>query len=397
MTPLPARRPIRVHTCADFEEFTAAVLAIGQYFGLVGDEEWIARFARVLPIERTLAVRESGATIGGAGSIPFELSVPGGSVPTAGVTIVGTHPTHRRRGVMTALMRAQLDDVHERAEPLAALWASEETIYGRFGYGMASFTGEISLRREYTAFSQPLSAKGTVRIVEPDEALRVFPRIWNTVRRRIPGMASRSRAWWETRTLHDAPDNRAGGGPKRLALLERDGRPAGYAIYRHKPKWEQGVSESELSVLEAIALDGRPTAELWRFLLDVDWYAHLRSWLLPPDHPLFFLLATPRRMRYRMGDGLWVRLVDVGEALSARRYAADGAIVVDVADGLARRTRAAAHLRCDVSALGAAYLGGIPFAQLVLAGRVEELRRGAAARADAMFRWPRAPWCPETF
>ena len=402
---------VTVRACTDFEEFTAAVLAIGQYFGLAGEEEWIGRFAHVLPIERTLAARERGATIGGAGSIPFELSVPGASVPTAGVTVVGTYPTHRRRGVLTALMRAQLDDVHERGEPLAALWASEETIYGRFGYGPASFVGEILLRREYTTFAEPFSAEGRVRIVDHDEALRTFPRIWNAVRRRTPGMTSRSRAWWETRTLYDAPDNRAGGGPKRLALLERDGRPEGYAIYRHKPKWELGVSEAELSVIEAIALDGRPTAELWRYLLDVDWYAYLKSWLLPPDHPLFFLLATPRRMQYRLGDGIWVRLVDVGEALSARRYAADGDVVVDVrdsfcpwnegrwriADGVARRTRAAAHLRCNVSALGAAYLGGVRFPQLVLAGRVEELRRGAAARADSMFRWDRSPWSPEIF
>jgi predicted acetyltransferase len=291
------------------------------------------------------------------------------------------------------------------------LWASEETIYGRFGYGLAAFAGEISLRREYNAFAEPLTAEGSVRIVEHDEALRVFPRVWDAVRRRTPGMTSRSRAWWETRTLRDAPDNRAGGGPKRLALLEYDGRPQGYAIYRHKPKWEHGVSEAELSVIEAIALDGRPTAELWRFLLDIDWYAYLQAWLLPPDHPLFFLLATPRRMQYRMGDGIWVRLVDVGEALSRRSYAADQAVVIEVrddfcpwnegrwriADGAAKRTRAAPQLRCDVSALGSAYLGGVRFSQLVLGGRAEELRRGAAGRADALFRTERAPWCPEIF
>ena len=224
-------------------------------------------------------------------------------------------------------------------------------------------------------------------------------------------MLARSRDWWELRTLRDAPDNREGGGPKRFAVLERDGRPEGYAIYRHKPKWEEGVSDAELEVIEAIALDGQPTAEIWRYLLDIDWYARITGWLLPPDHPLFLLLATPRRMRYRMGDGLWVRLVDVGAALSARRYAADGALVVEVADafcpwnegrwriadGAAKRSRAPAQLRCDVTALGSAYLGGTSFSQLVRAGRVEELRRGAAARADAMFATDRHPWCPEIF
>jgi predicted acetyltransferase len=164
-------------------------------------------------------------------------------------------------------------------------------------------------------------------------------------------------------------------------------------------------------VVEALGLDGKPTAELWRYLLDVDWAARTTAELLPADHALWWLLAEPRRMRLRIGHGLWARLVDVGAALSARKYAEDGALVLDVvddfcpwnagrwrlADGVAQRSRSAAQLRCDVSALGTVYLGAFSFSQLVRAGRVEELRRGAAARADALFRAARAPWCPEIF
>ena len=145
-------------------------------------------------------------------------------------------------------------------------------------------------------------------------------------------------------------------------MLEKDGRPEGYAVYRHKMKWDEGVSNSELEVVEAVALDGRPTAELWRYLLDIDWSARTTASLMPVDHPLWWLLAAPRRMRPRIGDGLWVRLVDVGEALSARGYAADGAgrlRHVDefcpwnagrwrVARGRAKRTTAAPQLRLDV-------------------------------------------------
>ena len=202
-----------------------------------------------------------------------------------------------------------------------------------------------------------------------------------------------------------------GAGPKRLVVLEREGRPEGYAIYRHKPKWTDGISDSELQVVEAVALDGRPTAEIWRYLLDVDWSARTTASLLPVDHPLWWLLATPRNMRPRVGDGLWVRLVDVGAALSARAYASDGAVVFDVIDdfcpwnaglwrvsgGRAKRTTAAPQLRLDVNALGCAYLGGFSFSGLVRGGRAEELRRGAAARADALFAADRAPWCPEIF
>lgn len=400
-----------VRRCETLEEFGQAVFAIGQYFGLEPTPERMERFSRNLPLERMHAAREDGRTIGGAGAFPVELTVPGATVRAGGVTAVGTYPTHRRRGVLRALMRAQLDDIHVREEPVAVLWASEETIYGRFGYGLASLVGEMSLPRANAGYALPFEPQGRVRIVEQEEALRAFPRIWDAVRRSIPGMLARSGTWWETRVLFDPPDRRGGAGPKRFALLERDGRAEGYAIYRHKSKWEAGVSDSEIVVQEAIAPDGRPTAEIWRYLLDIDWTARIEASLLPIDHALFHLLATPRRMRFRVGDGLWVRLVDVGAALSRRRYAGDGAIVVEVADafcpwnegrwriaaGATKRTRAAAQLRCDVTALGSVYLGGFTFSQLVRGGRVEELRRGAAARADALFRTDRAPWGPEIF
>ena len=281
-----------VRPSANLDEFSQAVFAIGQYFGMEPTEERMERFSRNLPIERMHGAWEDGAVVGGAGAFPFQLTVPGGIVPTAGVTVVGTYPTHRRRGVLRSLMRAQLDDVHERGEPLALLWASEDTIYGRFGYGMASACGEVTIPKEYSAFARPLEAQGTLRFVEADEALRLFPKVWDRVRPTIPGMLGRTRNWWEYRILFEAPG--AEGGPKRFVVLEREGRPEGYAIYRHVPKFEHGVSDAELAVVEAIALDGRPTAEIWRFLLDIDWAARTTAHLLSVDHALWWLLATPR-------------------------------------------------------------------------------------------------------
>jgi predicted acetyltransferase len=401
----------RVKPCANLQEFSDAVFAIGQYFGLDPTEERMERFSKNLPIERMLAAREDGRIVGGAGSFPFELTVPGAIVPTAGVTVVGTFPTHRRRGVLRAMMRAQLDDVHEREEPLALLWASEETIYGRFGYGMASLCGDVKVSREHSAFARPLEREGVIRLVDAEEALQLFPRVWDRLRRNIPGMLGRTRNWWEFRVLFELPGSGGEAGPKRFVVLEKDGRPEGYAIYRHKPKWEDGVSDSEVEVVEALAFDGRPTAELWRYLFDIDWAARVSAHLLPVDHQLFQQLATPRRMKFRVGDGVWARLVEVGKALSARAYAADGAVVLDVvdqfcpwnegrwrlADGQAKRTSAGAQIRCDVSALGSVYLGGFTFEQLLRGGRIEEVRRGAVARADALFASSRAPWCPEIF
>jgi predicted acetyltransferase len=225
-------------------------------------------------------------------------------------------------------------------------------------------------------------------------------------------MFRRRPSWWETRIVADPPDRRDGGGPKRFALLELDGVPEAYAIYRHNFAFEEGSSTARLGVNEVIAATPEATAEMWRFVLDIDWMATLSADLLPIDHPLFFLLAKPRRMKFRVSDGIWVRLVDVGEALSARSYAQDGDVVFDVTDpfcpwnegrwklsgGVCSRTEDEPDLRCDVNALGSVYLGGFTFAELQRSLRVEELKAGAVDRADAIFRRTGvAPWCPEIF
>jgi predicted acetyltransferase len=392
------------------DEFGQAFYGIGQYFGGPPTEEQLARFTRVLPVERMLAAFEGEAIVGGAGSFPFELSVPGGALPCAGVTVVGVYPTHRRRGVLRQMMDAQLRDVHERGEPLAALWASEETIYGRFGFGLASWGGEVKLAREWSAFAQPLERRGRVRFVEPEEAAQVLPPVWEALARERPGVFRRSPEWWELRTLR-RPEEQAAN-PKRFAALELDGEVRAYAIYRQHPGWAEGSSSARLEVIEAVGATAQATAEIWRFLLDIDWYATLEAQLLPLDHPLFTLLATPRRLRYRMGDSLWVRLVDVGAALAGRAYGGDGSLVFEVqdavcpwnggrwrvsADGEASPTSDPAELALDVSALGSAYLGAVSFAQLRAGLRARELVEGAVARADALFGWRPLPWCPEIF
>jgi predicted acetyltransferase len=400
-----------VRPCADLDEFLRATSTVGQYFGHEPSLERAERFARMLPFERMHASWEDGEIVGGAGGFPFEMSVPGALLRCAGTTVVGVAPTHRRRGVLRAMMRAHLDDVHERGEPIAALWASEETIYGRFGYGPAAYAGEVRIPREYVDYVAPRERSGTIRIVERDEALEKFPPLWDALARRRPGVFIRTRDWWELRTLHDPPERRGGAGPKRFALLERHGEPAAYAIYRHRMDWAEGVSSGQVSVVEAVSGDAAALAEIWRYLLDIDWIATIVSSLLPPDHPLFFVLAQTRRMRYRLGDGLWVRLVDVGAALSGRTYPEDGELVLEVRDsfcpwnegrwrlagGAAERTDAAADLALDVAALGSAFLGGIRVEQLAQGGGVEELRPNAIERADGLFRHGLHPWCPEIF
>lgn len=401
---------IEIRPCRSVEELRDALNAIGHYFGFDNDTDSAARFSERHDVDRMHAAWEGDRIVGGAGAFTFRMSVPGGgSIPTAGVTVIGVLPTHRRRGVLTALMREQLEDCRARGEAAAYLYASESTIYPRFGYGLATRPGEMRLPREYTAFAHPFGPRGTFRLVDVEEAVRAFPPIYEQMFTQRPGLVSRSTAWWEGRRLVAGPF-----GPqtaKRLVLLELDGEPAGYAIYYVEQKWEHGSSVGKVTIVEAVASTPDATRELWRWLLDFDWTSEFEAGLLPLDHPLFLLLAEPRRMRFQIGDGTWVRLIDVEAALAARSYDADTQVVIELTDQFlpenagrwrlgahgAERTNAAAELALDVTGLGSVYLGGFSFADLVRGSRATELTAGAVERADALFRTSVQPWCAEIF
>ena len=402
---------IRVRTVRSTEELAGAMGAIGHYFGWVPTGEQVESFLGYLPRDRMHAAFDDGRIVGGAGAYPLELTVPGGPLRCAGVTIVGVHPTHRRRGILRRMMTAQLADIREREEPIAALWASEDTIYGRYGYGPASRTAEVRLPRAYAEL-RPGSPprEGQVRLVDNDEALRTFPRVYERIRRSRPGFVRRTRDWWQNRNLDDNEWRRFGAGPLNRALLELDGRAAGYALYRVAP--HPAEFKRSLRVIEAQGLDLRATREIWRFLLGVDLMDEIEARLLPIDHPLWHLVARPNLLGMKLHDGIWVRPVDVGAALSNRSYAGDGRVTLEVvsdpllednvgcwtiADGHARRTSRRPDVRLDVQALASVYLGGFTFAELARGGRVEEGARGGIARADSLFHTDAEPWCPEIF
>jgi predicted acetyltransferase len=398
-----------VRATRDREEFRRAFYGIGQYFGGPPTDEQVERFEQVLPHDRMHAAFEDGTIVGGAGAFPFEMSVPGGMLGCGGVTVVGVYPTHRRRGALRAMMDAQLRDIHERGEPIAALWASEETIYGRYGYGIASWMGDMELPREWASFGEPLERRGRTRFVEPDQAAPLIAPVWEELMRQRPGVFRRTEPWWRLRVTR-VPDTEKDN-PSRYVVLEEDGEVRGYAIFKSDMKFGRGMPASTLNVREAIGTTPQATAEIWRFLLDIDWQATINASLLPPDHPLFLLLANPRRADFKLLDGLWVRLVDVGAALSGRAYAGTGSVVLDVRDAVcpwnegrwrvspegAERTEGEAEMALDVSTLGAAFLGATSFAQLRGGLRLEEISHGAVERADALFSWRPLPWCPEIF
>jgi predicted acetyltransferase len=383
------------------------------FSGELRDEEF-ENESKLMPLERMLGAYADGALVGTAADYPFELTIPGGELPAAGVTAVGVLPSHRRRGALSGLMRRQLADARGRGEPLAVLWASEGGIYGRYGYGIATKAVGMEADRDRMVFDAPPDAGALVRLVEADEAAEAFPPIYDRVRAETPGMFRRSEDWWKLYRLADPEHRRRGAGPKFHALLELDGQPEAYASYRVKQNWDEGFPQSRLMVGEAVGTSPRATRELWRFLFGVDLVGRVQAWPLPPDNPLFLLTKEPKRLRLSTGDGLWLRILDIERALSARSYATEGDLVLELADshvpenegtwrlsaqdGAASVDRAREpELRLGVAALASAYLGEVSFSELQGAELVEELAEGATARADALFRSTRAPWCPEVF
>ena len=246
---------IEVRPCASAEELRGAMSGIWHYFGGSATDEDAERFLHLMELERMHAAFDGERIVGGAGAFTYRMSVPGGgSIPAGGVTVVGVLPSHRRRGVLTSLMREQLEDCRARGEAAAWLWASEGTIYPRFGYGLASRIGRMELARDRTRFAVPFEPRGSVRIVDAEEAARTFPPLYEQLATQRPGIFSRSTNWWEKRRLFDNPEHRQSGA-KTLALLELDGEPAGYAIYFVKQDWDiAGFSKGAIRIEEAVAV-----------------------------------------------------------------------------------------------------------------------------------------------
>jgi predicted acetyltransferase len=392
------------------DELEAVVRAVTSAFGEELRDEELERERKLMSIDRVLAAWDGDTPVGAAASWPFELTIPGGTARAAGVTWVGVLPSHRRRGVLTELMRRQLADVRERGEPLAILWASEAPIYGRYGYGVAVPELVIDAERSAFALRDDPGPKGRVRLVSFDEALELFPPIHERVRRERVGLVARWPDWWREGILADPERWRDGAGPKFFALLELGGEPAGYALYRVKSKWEEGAPRGDLLPTEVIATSPEATRELWRFLFGIDLVARVKYWRVDPAAPLELMVADPRRLHVSRHEGLWLRFVDLDGALRARTYEATEPVVLEIEDAFvpensgrwhvgadAGRVEAEADVSLDVADLASAYLGAFSFEQLARAGRARELRPGGIARASALFRTPLPPSCPEGF
>ena len=401
---------VKRHSGGAREFFQSAEIAFGEQF----EVDDLPVLEPLFEQDRALAAHDGDRMVGNATIISFDLTVPGGTLAAAGVSAVGVQPTHRRRGILRQMMRRQIDDIHERGEPLAVLWASEGSIYQRFGYGLATLAAGIEVDRSRTAFRLPHTPSGSIRIVTREEAGELFPPLYERLLGTRAGFFTRSPAFWNS-LFYDPERWRRGGGPAFHVVHEVDGTVDGYARYRIYGDWEPSGSKSRLVVTELMSQNPAAHLDLWRFLFDVDLMATVAGRFLAVDDPLLLAVAEPRRLRFTVGDALWLRLVDVAAALVGRRYAGSGRVVIelhdefcpwnagiwalDVDDGTAAVEQAAepAGLELDITDLAAIYLGAFTVGQLLAAGRGREIVAGSAARLDGLLRSDRAPWCPAVF
>ena len=366
--------------------------------------------------DRFLGVWDGDACVGTAGAFSFRITVPGGaSVPAAGVTMVSVAATHRRRGILTSMMRRQLDDVRSWGEPFAVLTASEPVIYGRFGYGTATMrtTAEIDTARVRLSVP-PGTDDVRLRYAEPAAARDHCEAVYARLVAGRPGMTAR-RPGWENLPLLDPESEREGSSPLRCVVAEREGEVVGYTRYFVKPEWDVQGPKGTVVLRDLEALDPASYAALWRFLFGIDLTSKLALRSRPVDDAWQQLVSDIRRCSIRQADSLHVRLVDLGASLEARTYQAPVDVVFEVADAFCpwnegrwrltgdakgascKRTEEPADLALSVRELGSAYLGGVSLVSLAGAGRVRELRAGALAEASLAFGSTVAPWLPHGF
>lgn len=408
-------RPI---TPEEFPDFARADMLA---FGADMRAEDIELEGEALEFDRTVAALDDGRFVGGTAVLSLDLGLPGDrTVPAGGLTWTGVIPTHRRQGILSAMMARQLEESRERGEPVSILQASESTIYGRFGYGAATYSLGFSVSTSHAAFRATAPrTQGRFEALDKAAARETLQPVFERFRHARPGSVGRSAGLWKT-YLGDPEHHREGAG-SYFHAVHRDaaGEIDGYVTYRVTNDRSGDIPQNTLTVRELMARDPQAHAALWRYCLDMDLVATVATSDSPVDEPLRWLLADTRRLRVtQINDALYLRILDIATALAARAYhlaPRDAALVFHIEDGFrpdlggdylleagphgaeCGRTTRAGDLSLDIADLGEAYLGGVSFATLAWSGRVIEHTAGAAARADTLFRTERAPWCSTEF
>jgi predicted acetyltransferase len=389
--------------------------------GPTPDDEQVAAYRSIADLRRSLAAfDEKGQLCGTTRTFPTELTVPGGVVPAGAVTSVGVLPTHRRQGHLTRLMQAQLAQSLELGEPVAVLVAAEYPIYGRYGYGPATEACLVHIDADpplaWGAANQ--EPTGSVHLVNSEEMAPALVELYGRARLRSPGHITYSKEHWENMvgaTPWPDGEHEKRRNAWKVLWSDDDGQLQGAALYHVDDNWDGNRPQGTLQATQLVSATDEAERELVRYLTLVDWVTKVRLHLRPVDDPAPLWLSDGRRARLRSrSDHIWARVLDVPAALTARRYAFEARLVVEVVDPMGfaagrflleaspsgatcAATTESADLTLTASALSAAYLGGFTVDRLAAAGGVDEHRAGAIAQASALLATTRAPWNAMTF
>ena len=402
------QRPAYPIAPASAEDLPAFERATALAFGETLDDDEVAHYVELSDADRTLVARDGDLIVATTQHIDFTVSVPfAPPVWCPGITSVGVRPTHRRRGILTSLMRHQIDDLRGRGAAWAALYASEAAIYGRFGFGVASRSVNFAIERPWGGFDHrdaPLEAE----LLDAEQALARVPAVYEAARATVPGMMSSPELWWRHRLQWDPASDRDGASQRFIVAVG----DRAYALYRVKQAWSDTGPDSTLRIEECVAADPAAYRQLWAYLFGVDLVQRVTADQMAVDDPLPWWLRDRTKLRITEGIPGYVRLIDVGAALSQRGTRATGAVVLDVTDAFcpanagrwrltgdgamlrAERADAPADVALDVRELASLSLGGVSASQLVHAGVVEERTSGARQRLDALLASDRAAWNP---
>ena len=368
-----------------------------------------------LPPARTLAAFDGETIVGTFGGFDLTLTVPGGAVKMEGTTVVTVFPTHRRMGLLSAMMAQHLEDAAANGYPVAGLWASGSGIYGRYGYGIATYAITRSMDGPLVDFREDLEIE-RVRRITPEQAVEVLPSVFDSVCSQTPGMFARDGVWWTHETLLDEDWMRRGRTAKRIVVHEGPDGPDGYVVYRQKGgEGDDGHANGEVLVIELVAATTVAKASLWSYVSKIDGCPKVKFWNVAVDDDVLMMVREPRRIHAtNVYDALWIRILDVETAITGRVFQEDGSLVLnivdsyrpatggsyrlDVIDGVAtcQRTDLPADVDLDMDVLGALYLGGGDAVAYGHAGRIRGPQE-AIDRLHRMFRTVKAPWCDQVF
>ena len=421
---------------AEVEAFARSVTV--PFLDSQDDEDKIGHMTRDVEPDRAWVAVEEGRFVANCCNLTRDVTLPGWqgepcpTVPLTAVSEVGVHPTHRRRGLLTQMMGELLDDGRRRGEPLAGLVASEGSIYGRFGFAVATEMARWRADPKRTAYVEPMK-QADITLATANEVAKMVPKIHDRHRRARAGEVDRHDRWWDE-TLADPRDKRKGQS-QWFFLIAGDGD--GYAAYRGEDMSNDRDFGGRVRVHDMYATDPDIEAALWRFVFDLDLVKEVVGERRPVDEPLRWRLKDPRRLRVeRVEDGLWMRILDVPKALEARGYERSGSLCFEVVDRPelsptgtnkangsdatdeqrvlgkwvlevdaestavdCRRPKAGNHkdkpqLRLGIGALSALLFGGVSARALARAGLIEltgEGQHGAVAEADGLFSTSLAP------